>query len=168
MKCVSVVFRVLAQILGHQITHRNLFSISLWPFIYGQKTKFQTHNFIFSSIFFFMEVQLTRKGNGNPLQYSCLGNPMDTGAWQATVHGVAKESDVTQQQDIIINNNNKQLICNVVLISAVQQRDSVIRMYILFKYPFPLWIIMEYWIQFSVLYRRTLVFIGSINEAYIC
>ena len=53
MKCVSVVFRVLAQILGHQITHRNLFSISLWPFIYGQKTKFQTHNFIFSSIFFF-------------------------------------------------------------------------------------------------------------------
>ena len=29
-------------------------------------------------------------GNGNPLQYSCLGNPMDTGAWWATVHGVTK------------------------------------------------------------------------------
>ena len=29
-------------------------------------------------------------GNGNPVQYSCLGNPMDRGAWQATVHGVAK------------------------------------------------------------------------------
>ena len=29
-------------------------------------------------------------GNGNPLQYSCLGNPMDRGAWQATVLGVAK------------------------------------------------------------------------------
>jgi len=28
------------------------------------------------------------EGNGNPLQYSCLENPMDTGAWQATVHGV--------------------------------------------------------------------------------
>ena len=28
--------------------------------------------------------------NSNPLQYSCLGNPMDRGAWQATVHGVAK------------------------------------------------------------------------------
>ena len=26
--------------------------------------------------------------NGNPLQYSCLGNPMDKGAWQATVHGL--------------------------------------------------------------------------------
>ena len=29
-------------------------------------------------------------GNGNPLQYSCLENSMDRGAWQATVHGVAK------------------------------------------------------------------------------
>ena len=35
------------------------------------------------------------KGNGNPLQYSCLGNPKNRGAWQATVHGVAKESDMT-------------------------------------------------------------------------
>ena len=30
------------------------------------------------------------EGNGNPLQYSCLENPMDKGAWNATVHGVAK------------------------------------------------------------------------------
>ena len=30
------------------------------------------------------------EGNGNPLQYSCLVNPMDGGAWWATVHGVAK------------------------------------------------------------------------------
>ena len=30
------------------------------------------------------------KGNGNPLQYSCLENSMDKGAWQATVHRVAK------------------------------------------------------------------------------
>ena len=30
------------------------------------------------------------EGNGNPLQYSCLENPMDRGAWQATVHGVTK------------------------------------------------------------------------------
>ena len=29
-------------------------------------------------------------GNGNPLQYSCLGNLMDRGAWWATVHGVSK------------------------------------------------------------------------------
>ena len=30
------------------------------------------------------------EGNGNPLQYSCLGNPMDKGAWSAAVHGVTK------------------------------------------------------------------------------
>ena len=30
------------------------------------------------------------EGNGNPLQYSCLGNPMDRGAWLVTVHGVPK------------------------------------------------------------------------------
>ena len=33
--------------------------------------------------------------NGNPLQYSCLENPMDRGAWQNTVHGVPKKSDTT-------------------------------------------------------------------------
>ena len=34
-------------------------------------------------------------GNGNPLQYSCLGSPMDRGVWWAAVHGVSKESDMT-------------------------------------------------------------------------
>ena len=34
-------------------------------------------------------------GNGNPLQYSCQGNPMDRGAWRTAINGVANESDVT-------------------------------------------------------------------------
>ena len=39
------------------------------------------------------------EGNGNPLKYSCLENPMDGGAWQATVHGVAKSR--TRMSDFI-------------------------------------------------------------------
>ena len=35
------------------------------------------------------------EGNGNPLQYSCLGNAMNREVWQATVHGVTKELDTT-------------------------------------------------------------------------
>ena len=35
------------------------------------------------------------EGNGNPFQYSCLGNPIDREAWPATIHEVAKESDTT-------------------------------------------------------------------------
>ena len=35
------------------------------------------------------------EGNGHPLQYSCLGNPMDRGAWQTKIHGVRKELNVT-------------------------------------------------------------------------
>ena len=38
-----------------------------------------------------------REGNGNTFQHSCLGNPMDRGAWWVTVHVVAKESDTTYQ-----------------------------------------------------------------------
>ena len=36
------------------------------------------------------------KGNSNPLQYFCLGNPVDRGAWWATVHEFAEELDVTK------------------------------------------------------------------------
>ena len=42
------------------------------------------------------------EGHSNPLHYSCLGNSMDEGPWQATVHGVTKESD-------ILNSNNSKL-----------------------------------------------------------
>ena len=42
---------------------------------------------------------MTGEGNGNPLQYSCLENPMDGGAWKAEVHGVAKSQ--TRLRDFI-------------------------------------------------------------------
>ena len=43
------------------------------------------------------------EGNGNPLQYSCLENPMDRGAWRATVHGVARVG-----HDLVTNNHHHQ------------------------------------------------------------
>ena len=41
------------------------------------------------------EDPLEKEIAGNPLQYSCLGNAMDKGAWWVTVHGVTKELDMT-------------------------------------------------------------------------
>ena len=38
----------------------------------------------------------TQGGQGSPLQYSCLENPRERGAWRATVHNVAKELDMTE------------------------------------------------------------------------
>ena len=46
------------------------------------------------------------EGNGNPLQYSCLGNPMDREAWWATVRGDYKELDMNEH-----NNNNRTVQC---------------------------------------------------------
>ena len=48
----------------------------------------------FSVVFFY---PLISTSNGNPLQYSCLGNPMDKRAWWAIVQGVTKESGTTYQ-----------------------------------------------------------------------
>ena len=39
---------------------------------------------------------LPEEGNGNPLQYSCLENPMDRGGWRATVHGVTKSQTLLE------------------------------------------------------------------------
>jgi len=42
------------------------------------------------------------EGNGNPLQYSCLGNPMDRGAWWATLHGVRRIYIGQYQQQMFV------------------------------------------------------------------
>ena len=56
----------------------------------------------FSRHLFIKVLRCPGEGNGSPFYYSILGNPMDRGAWQATVHGIAKESDTTEQ----LNNND--------------------------------------------------------------
>ena len=57
-------------------------------------------------VFFVVDSKLLLigEGNGNPPQYSCLGNPMDRGSWQVTVFGVAKQSETTERL------NNKLLL----------------------------------------------------------
>ena len=53
------------------------------------------------------------EGNGNPLQYSCLGNPMDRGAWWASVHGVTKSQtqlyDSTTTSTVLCRKTEKTL-----------------------------------------------------------
>ena len=49
----------------------------------------------------------TGEGNGNPLQYSCLENPMDEAAWQATIHVVAKSQTRLRDFTFTYKNNLK-------------------------------------------------------------
>ena len=59
-----------------------------WSTVYGvAKSRTQLSDFTFTFHFHALENGI---GNGNPLQYSCLENPMGRGAWQATVHGTEK------------------------------------------------------------------------------
>ena len=53
------------------------------------------------------------EGNGNPLQFSCLGNSMDRGAWQTTVHGVAKSQTQLSNCPCTCGNNHCQYVLNI-------------------------------------------------------
>ena len=84
----------------HGILHARILEWVAIPFSRGSsKSRDQTWVFCITSRFFTIGEP---PGSSNPLQYSCLGNPVERGAWQATVHGVTKESDTTE----LLNNNN--------------------------------------------------------------
>ena len=64
---------------------------SSWEIIYVVLTiKNRLRCYLLSYSFYTLPMSSFGEGNSNPLQYSCLENPMDRGAWQATVHGVAR------------------------------------------------------------------------------
>ena len=70
-----------------------------------------------------------REGKGYPLQYSCLGNPMGRGAWQATVHGVAKESDTTLRLNnklVNINKNFGSKTMTIYLLKVIDRENSLV------------------------------------------
>ena len=61
------------------------------------------------------------EGNSYPLQYYCLENPTDSGAWRDTVHGVAKESDASEQLSELLTFSNKPAVSQV-----LQQASQVV------------------------------------------
>ena len=66
-----------------------------------------------------------RKGNGNPLQYSCLDNPIDRGAWQATIHGVTGESDMIYQLNTNKMYGGSSLVAQMVKNLPAMQKTQV-------------------------------------------
>ena len=59
-------------------------------------------------------------GNGHPLQHSCLENPVDRGAWQATVYGVAKELYTTQG----LNNTTTKVNLEGIMLNEINQTSK--------------------------------------------
>ena len=66
-------------------------------------------------------------GKGNPLQYSCLGNPMDTGAWKVAVHRVTKSWIQLSMHTDDNNNSNICLLLLICIFLEVSYYESIIR-----------------------------------------
>ena len=62
------------------------------------------------------------EGNGNPLQYSCPENPMDRGAWRATVHGVAKRRG-HDQSDLAHTHSLLSYICSCIVCNILVKQS---------------------------------------------
>ena len=74
------------EISNFSIASLTLVTVPLFQYIYHKRYKVVLH----SGFDLHFPNDYCGEGNGNPLQYSCLENPMDRGAWYAAVHGVAK------------------------------------------------------------------------------
>ena len=84
---VSMLFSQIISPLPSSTESKSLFFTSVSPLL----SHIQGHRFHLSKFHIYALLYCTGgEGNGTPLQYSCLENPMDGGAWWATVHGVAQ------------------------------------------------------------------------------
>ena len=72
-----------------------------------------------ASLFGGGQKDLVGEGDGTPLQYSCLANPMNGGAWWAAVYGVAQSRTQLKR----LNNNNKDLVGRPASLGGVAQAD---------------------------------------------
>ena len=63
------------------------------------------------------------EGNGNPLQYSCLGNPMDRGSWLATVYGVTKELNTFFETSLQLGESTEPVCCCFICSSVALEQS---------------------------------------------
>ena len=63
------------------------------------------------------------EGNGNPLQYSCLENPMDRGDWKATIHGVAKSWTWLKWLSTFTHHTHRKVPNSIILRELVKDRE---------------------------------------------
>ena len=81
------------------------------------------------------------EGNGNPLQYTCLENPMDKGAWQSTVHSVAKSQTQLKRLSTHRCSVRPLLVFTCLEISILYSATFLNSLFsILFLFSFPLWV----------------------------
>ena len=78
--------------------------------------------------FYFILEYTHGEGNGNPLQYSCLENPMDGGTWWAAICGVAQSQ--TRLKRLSSSSSRLYPINNIVIVSGAQQSNSVIHIHV--------------------------------------
>ena len=82
------------------------------------------------------------EGNGNPLQYSCLGNPIDRGAWWAMDHGVAKSQTRLSDWARTEKESSFTMLCYLQAFSPVTQSSYIYAFYFFrfFFFTFPFWL----------------------------